>query len=86
LKTRTAKETTSGKFFFTARTFFTEQLPSNDWGIHRQTSRISLCDTNVLETSRTILLFLRVFVAARTCLSSHSLAEYTHTYSDWRHL
>jgi hypothetical protein len=55
---------------------FTELLPSNDGGIHRQAHR---------HTRPTMLLLLRVFVAAETCLPSRYLAMkgvriHTHTH------
>jgi hypothetical protein len=53
------------QFFLCRGNVFTELLPSNDRGIHRQTHRHS---------RPTILLLFRVFVAAGTCLPSRCLA------------
>jgi hypothetical protein len=47
------------------RNVFTEMLPSNDKGIHRETHRY---------TRPSVPLLLPVFVAAGTCLPRHCLA------------
>jgi hypothetical protein len=48
---------------------FTVPLPNNDWGIHRQTHRLSFDKTQTAQkmTRPKIILLLRVFVAAETC-------------------
>jgi hypothetical protein len=75
--TRTAKKTRPPTILRFRGNVFTEFLPSNNSGMHRQTHR---------HTRRTILLLLRVFFVTGTCLSSRYLAtkgwiHYRHT--DW---
>jgi hypothetical protein len=64
-KTRTAQRVTPQKCLPRCGNVFTEPLPSNKKGVHRQTHR---------DMRPTTLLLLRVFVAAETYLQNRCLA------------
>jgi hypothetical protein len=64
-KTRIAYKTTPPTILRCRGKVFTELLPSNDRGVHRQTHR---------HTHPTTLPLLRVLVATESCLSSRFLA------------
>jgi hypothetical protein len=75
--TRTAQKTTPPTILRCRGDVFTELLPSNDRGIHRQTHRLSFDKTQTAQkmTRPTILLLLHIIVTAGTCLPSRYLPK-----------
>jgi hypothetical protein len=72
----TTQKTTHSTILRRRGNVFTELLPSNDSGIHRQTHRLSFNKTRTVQkmSRLTILLLSRVFVAEGTRLLSRCLA------------
>jgi hypothetical protein len=72
---RTAQKTAPPTILRCIGNVFTELLPRNDRGIHRQAHRLSFhkTRTSLKMTRPAILLPLHVFVAAGKCLSSRYL-------------
>jgi hypothetical protein len=75
-KKRVAWKTTRPTILLCRGNVFTELLPTNDRGIHRQIHRLLFGKTRTAQklTRPTALPFLRVFLAAGTCLPSSYLA------------